>query len=214
MNIIYKSCMHNAKKYFTGRSIKQSLFLLIVLFSGFYCFAEEGIESSIQATINADGTISYYYIVEEEVPIQDKTRRDNQNKRLNEKQDTPSFNFDNQKSELGLKGFPNADSYIPEGQLEEALRDGTVEFYIEDQYGSFPESQNNKKIIPIDSKEVNAKLGKQMLEKATEVSCNSNKKPKEVVVTVSIAVSAGIGIIGGESSVTFGTTWETADICT
>ncbi len=214
MNIIYKSCMHNAKKYFTGRSIKQSLFLLIVLFSGFYCFAEEGIESSIQATINADGTISYYYIVEEEVPIQDKTRRDNQNKRLNKKPDESSFNFDNEKSEPRLRVLPNGELSFTENQLEEFIQDSISKYYNPSWSSSFPESQNNKKRIPIDSKEVNAKLGKQMLKKATEVSCNSNKKPKEVVVTVSIAVSAGIGIIGSEGSVTFGTTWETADICT
>ncbi len=67
-------------------------------------------------------------------------------------------------------------------------------------------------MIPIPKAEFLKSLGESMLEQAKSTACNTSIRPKEFSVSASLAASIGL-IVGGEGTVEFAATWETASLC-
>lgn len=66
--------------------------------------------------------------------------------------------------------------------------------------------------IPVPREDFIASLRKSMLSQAISLACKSRVVPKEISVTASLAASVGF-IVGGEGSISFTATWETAQLC-
>jgi hypothetical protein len=67
-------------------------------------------------------------------------------------------------------------------------------------------------MVPIPRNEFIKRLRISMLDQATELACKSKIRPKEISVTASLGASVGF-IVGGEGTISFAATWETADLC-
>lgn len=67
-------------------------------------------------------------------------------------------------------------------------------------------------MIPIPKAEFLKSLGESMLEQAKSTACNTSIRPKEFSVSASLAASIGL-IIGGEGTIEFSATWDTASLC-
>lgn len=66
--------------------------------------------------------------------------------------------------------------------------------------------------IPIPREKFLKDLGDSMLAQATSLACKSKVRPKDISVTASLAASIGL-IVGGEGTISFAATWETANLC-
>jgi hypothetical protein len=66
--------------------------------------------------------------------------------------------------------------------------------------------------IPVPKDDFIKSLRESMLQQAISLACKSRVIPKEIAVTASLSASVGF-IIGGEGTISFQATWETAQLC-
>jgi hypothetical protein len=66
--------------------------------------------------------------------------------------------------------------------------------------------------IPVPKDDFIESLRESMLQQAISLACKSKVIPKEIAVSASLAASVGF-IVGGEGTISFQATWETAQLC-
>lgn len=66
--------------------------------------------------------------------------------------------------------------------------------------------------LPVPEAEFMRNLGNNMLDQAIQLACDSRIRPINISVSASLAASVGF-IVGGEGTIEFAATWETAEIC-
>ncbi len=127
--------------------------------------------------------------------------------------------------EIGSDLSERSDKPIPPTNNVQAIidDDGSVTYYsINTESGSgYIDKKYNKKrakeirenAVEIEKEQFHEGLGQRMKQNAIAISCSSDPRPKEVVLTYSIAISAGIGLIENTGASIVETTWDTAELC-
>ena len=134
------------------------------------------------------------------------------------KERSPSLENESDLSEKSNKSVPSTNNV--QAIIDD---DGSVTYYsINTESGSgYIDKKYNKKrakeirenAVEIEKEQFHEGLGQRMKQNAIAISCSSDPRPKEVVLTYSIAISAGIGLIENTGASIVETTWDTAELC-